>query len=102
MLPCSEGGCVSGLAGARIGGSWGFDYLYESLVGHIPSALPACLWGKTLFKLLVLSPYLVNSRPDSELNHTFGCPELSFCIFTAGLIPTAAVVRCPPAGVTLR
>lgn len=85
-----------------LGAPGGFDYLYESLVGHIPSALPACLRGKTLFKLLVLSPYLVNSRPDSELNYTIRCPEFSFCIFTAGLISTAAAVRCRPVGVTLR
>lgn len=85
-----------------LGAPGGFDYLYESLIGHIPSALPACLRGKTLFKLLVLSPYLVNSRPDSELNYTIRCPELSFCIFTTGLISTAAAVRCRPAGVTLR
>lgn len=85
-----------------LGAPGGFDYLYESLVGYIPSALPACLRGKTLFKLLVLSPYLVNSRPDSELNYTIRCPEFSFCIFTAGLISTAAAVRCRPVGVTLR
>lgn len=98
----TEEGVLVGWWEPGLGAAGGFDYLYESLVGRIPSALPACLWGKTLFKLLVLSPYLVNSRPDSELNHTFGCPELSFCIFTAGLVPTAAVLRSPPAGVTLR
>lgn len=72
---------------SQVGGSGGFYYLNGLLVGPVPSAPPACLWGK----LLVLSPYLPNlSRAESKLDRTLP-GALSFpLVFFAGLISQAA------------
>ena len=57
----------------------GFYYINVLPVGHVPFAPPACLWGKALFKLLVLSPYLVNlSRADLKWNQTCQVPSFLF------------------------
>lgn len=62
-------------------------YLNGLLVGPVPSAPPACLWGK----LLVLSPYLPHlSRAESKLDRTLpGALSLAL-VFFAVLISRAA------------